>query len=317
MGQFIISLDFEKFWGACDHVKLEDYRLKLERVDKICLEMLELFSEYDIHATWATVGLLAFDNKNDLLTMLSTNKSSYERIKLSPYEYIFGNDLEKDLHFAPNIIKKIRQAKNQELASHTFSHFYCLEPGQNLESFDLDLKMNIRVMKEKFGVDLCSLVFPRNQIKKEYLNILTANGIKCYRGNERNWIYQEGMIFFLKRGFRLIDSYLNITGSNTYKLKDIQKGVPYNMPSSCFLRPVRSKDSLLKRLKMKRIKSQMTFAARNDKVFHIWWHPHNFGNDITANIFFLREILEYFVFLKNEYGMCSLNMNELCKRIEE
>ena len=37
-----------------------------------------------------------------------------------------------------------------------------------------------------------------------------------------------------------------------------------------------------KKLKMKRIKAQMTYAAKNDKLFHLWWHPHNFGNDIES-----------------------------------
>ncbi len=316
MGQLVISLDFEKFWGIHDHSNIEDYRLNLERVDTICLEMLKLFSEFEIHATWATVGLLAFDNKDELLKILPKQKPLYSDINLSPYDYILENELEYKFHFSPKIINKIRCEKNQELATHTFSHYYCLEPGQTESSFDSDLKLNIKVIKNKFGVEMTSLVFPRNQVKKEYLKILTKNNIKCYRGNETNWIYRKKMSLLLKRGFRLIDSYLNITGSNTYELKDIKKEFPYNIPSSCILRPVKFNDSLLKRLKMKRIKSQMTHAAKYDKLFHIWWHPHNFGNDIEANILFLKEIFKHFVFLKNKYGMCSLNMKEISEKIE-
>ena len=124
------------------------------------------------------------------------------------------------------------------------------------------------------------------------------------------------MNFLLKRGFRLIDSYLNITGSNTYDLNEIKKESPHNIPSSCFLRPVKFNGSLLKRLKMRRIKAQMTHAAKYDKLFHLWWHPHNFGNDIEANILFLKEIFNHFVFLKKKYNMCSLNMKEICNKIE-
>jgi len=160
---------------------------------------------------------------------------------------------------------------------------------------------------------MSSLIFPRNQVKKEYLEILAKNNIKSYRGNESNWIYSSKMSFILKRGFRLLDSYINITGSNTYDLNEIKKEFPYNIPSSCFLRPVKSNNSILKRLKIKRIKSQMTYAAKNDKLFHIWWHPHNFGNDIEANISFLKEILSHFLFLKDKYNMCSFNMVEVSK----
>ena len=316
MGQFVVSLDFEKFWGIRDHRKIEDYRLNLERVDSICLKMLKLFSEFEIHVTWATVGFLAFENKEELLTMLPKVKPNYNETNLSPYDYISQSELEHRFHFSPNIINAIRHAKNQELASHTFSHYYCLEPGQTESSFESDLKLNIEVVKKKFDIEMSSLVFPRNQVKKEYLQTLAKNNIKSYRGNETNWIYSVKMSFLLKRGFRLIDSYFNITGSNTYDLKNIKKEVPYNIPSSCFLRPVKCKNSLFKRLKMKRIKNQMTYAAKNDRVFHLWWHPHNFGNDIEANILFLKEILNHFIFLKEKYNMCSLNMNEISKKLE-
>lgn len=316
MGQLVISLDFEKFWGIRDHSSIEDYRLNLERVDTICLEMLKLFSEFEIHATWATVGLLAFDNKDELLKMLPKQKPLYSDINLSPYDYILENELEYKFHFSPNIINKISYAKNQELASHTFSHYYCLEPGQTESSFAADLKLNIKVIKNKFGVEMSSIVFPRNQVNKEYLKVLTKNNIKCYRGNETNWIYRKKMSLMLKRGLRLIDSYLNITGSNTYELKDIKKEFPYNIPSSSILRPVKANNSLLKRLKINRIKSQMTHAAKCDKLFHIWWHPHNFGNDIDANVLFLKEIFNHFDFLKNKYGMCSLNMKEIAEKLE-
>lgn len=316
MGQFLISLDFEKYWGIRDHRSIEDYKLNLERVDSICLEILKLFSEFDIHATWATVGLLAFDNKEELIDMTPHVKPIYSNINLSPYPYISESKLEYKFHFSPDIIKKIGYSKNQELATHTFSHYYCLEAGQTESSFDADLKLNIDVIKNKFGIEMSSLIFPRNQVKKEYLKILTKNNIKSYRGNETNWIYSIRMNFLLKRVLRLIDSYFNITGSNTYDLKTIKNSIPYNIPSSCFLRPVNSKDSLFKKLKMKRIKAQMTYAAKNDKLFHLWWHPHNFGNDIEANILFLKEIFKHFVFLKKKYNMCSLNMKEISKKME-
>tara|TARA_B100000795_G_scaffold164571_1_gene123785 strand:- start:2286 stop:3239 length:954 start_codon:yes stop_codon:yes gene_type:complete len=316
MGQLVISLDFEKFWGIRDHSNIEDYRLNLERVDTICLEMLKLFSEFEIHVTWATVGLLAFDNKDELLKILPKQKPLYSDINLSPYDYILENELECKFHFSPKIINKIRYAKNQELATHTFSHYYCLEPGQTESSFASDLRLNIAFIKKKFNIEMTSLVFPRNQVKKEYLNILSKNNIKCYRGNETNWIYSIRMGALLKRGFRLIDSYFNITGNNTYDLREIKKTLPYNIPSSCFLRPVKSNNSFFKRIKMRRIKRQMSHAAKNNKLFHLWWHPHNFGNDIDANMLFLKEIFNHFLFLKKKYNMRSLNMKEISKKIE-
>jgi len=45
-------------------------------------------------------------------------------------------------------------------------------------------------------------------------------------------------------------------------------------------------------------------------VFHLWWHPHNFGVNLVENIALLREILEHFRKLHSEYGMMSSAMAE-------
>ena len=55
----------------------------------------------------------------------------------------------------------------------------------------------------------------------------------------------------------------------------------------------------------------MLDAAKTDSIFHLWWHPHNFGSNLNDNIYFLKLILEYFLELKSEYGMSSMNMQDL------
>ena len=139
MGQFVISLDFEKFWGIRDKRTIKDYKLNLENVDIIVLELLKLFEEEKIHATWATVGMLAFNSKKDLLNNIPNQLPTYVNMNLSPYNYVFEEELDTKFHFAVDIIKKIIDTNNQELASHTFSHYYCSEDGQTEACFNLDL----------------------------------------------------------------------------------------------------------------------------------------------------------------------------------
>ncbi len=57
MGTFVISLDFELHWGVRDHRTVADYRENLLGVRRVVPALLSLFSEFGIHATWATVGL--------------------------------------------------------------------------------------------------------------------------------------------------------------------------------------------------------------------------------------------------------------------
>ena len=77
------------------------------------------------------------------------------------------------------------------------------------------------------------------------------------------------------------------------------------------MRPVSKKLSSFEKIRLKRIKDSMTYAAKNKELFHLWWHPHNFGKDINSNILFLNEILEHYKNLQIKYGMVSLNMKEV------
>jgi hypothetical protein len=57
----------------------------------------------------------------------------------------------------------------------------------------------------------------------------------------------------------------------------------------------------------------MEFAARNNEIFHLWWHPHNFGTNLDANIGLLRKILTSYQNLSEEYGIRSLTMTEVAE----
>ena len=37
-------------------------------------------------------------------------------------------------------------------------------------------------------------------------------------------------------------------------------------------------------IRLRRICASMDAAARNDKTFHLWWHPHNFGVHLDENM---------------------------------
>jgi hypothetical protein len=54
----------------------------------------------------------------------------------------------------------------------------------------------------------------------------------------------------------------------------------------------------------------MDTAARQRTVFHLWWHPHNFGIELDRNLAFLRAILNHFHLLEDSYGMRSMTMAE-------
>lgn len=314
-GTFIISLDFELNWGVHDVFTIEEYEKNLLGTRKAIVKMLELFDDIGIRATWATVGLLFFKDKNELMNNLPPLLPSYMNTKFSPYDNLgcIGENEEKDpFHFGQSLLKEIVRYEGQEISTHTFSHYYCLEVGQTAKQFESDLEAAIKI-NNTFGHPAKSIVFPRNQVNKEYLPICKKHGIKSFRGNEKSWIYKESKFHkegLLKRFIRLLDSYVNITGHNTYQLKKVNKNPIVNLPSSCFLRPYNPKLRIIEELRLSRIKKGLIHAAKNNEVYHLWWHPHNFGKDIDENMHFLTQILNLVEQLNEDYGFKSLTMTE-------
>jgi hypothetical protein len=84
-----------------------------------------------------------------------------------------------------------------------------------------------------------------------------------------------------------------------------------DIPSSQFLRPYVKKMGVLEPLKLRRIKHGMEKAAKERKLFHLWWHPHNFGADLKESMNMLNQIITHFQKLNEQYGMESVTMGEL------
>lgn len=63
-------------------------------------------------------------------------------------------------------------------------------------------------------------------------------------------------------------------------------------------------------MRRRRVIQGLRAAARKNEIFHLWWHPHNFGADLEANIAGLKAILDEFERLRDKYGMQSLTMSE-------
>lgn len=315
-GSFVISLDFELMWGILDHDEPMSYRRNIEGVRSVIPQLLKLFEEYNIHATWGIVGSISYKNFDEYINDIPDVRPSYNNRNLSPYQHIAQiRDYDSAYFFAPKLIDKIANSNNQEIALHTYSHYYCMENGQTKEEFEEDIKKAIQVLK-LYTTKIDSIIFPRNQANDEYTDVLEKLKIYNYRGNEKHKIYEstskKNNSNIVRRMIRLLDAYVNISGDNTYKYDEIKDGQGLiNIRSSRFLRPYNKRLGMLEPFKIRRIKKQMLYAAKNNRVFHLWWHPHNFGININRNMKNLIQILDYYKELKEKYKMKSLSMNEV------
>ena len=320
-GYLVISLDFELYWGMFDKVTLEEYGANIRGVRTALPRILELFREHTIHATWAGIGMLMARNKSELMELLPPIhvRPKYEDEKVSAYYHIehgsIGDDEESDpYHFAPSLVQMIAETPGQEFANHTFSHYYCIDGYENDPAiFARDLEAHDQISKS-YGITTRSIIFPRNQSSEEALRVCKEKGITAYRGNETHVLYRprkDSEQTLLIRGFRLLDHYLNITGHHTYTLPKEDANGMINIPASRFFRPWNRTFSIFEWLKLRRIKKSMTHAAKQGEVFHLWWHPHNFGINQKQNLQNLEEIIRHFEFLKKKYGMQTASMYDI------
>ena len=324
-GSFVISLDFELMWGVRDVATKASYGRNILGVHQVIPRLLDCFTKYQIHATFATVGFLFFETKEEMLQHLPSRKPQYKNAVLTPYgDYLnheVGENYKDDLyHFAPQLIELIKNTPHQEISTHTFSHYYCLEEGQTIKDFEQDLKQAIAAARLR-GCEIKSIIFPRNQFNPEYLKVCNQYGVHIYRNNERSWIYESRNReeeSKLRRAIRLINAYINLSGHHCYSDEEMyQGGELVDIPSSRFLRPFSKKLAFLDGLRLRRIKRAMTYAAKNNKMFHLWWHPHNFGINLDENFSFLTKILEHYKELNHKYQFQSLNMLELSALLQQ
>lgn len=313
-GRFVISLDFELHWGVRDHSTVEQYRENLLGVRRAVPALLDMFRRYEIHATWATVGMLFAENKRHLLAAVPTRRPQYAERALSPYEAIereVGEDESTDpFHFAPSLIRQIAATPHQELGTHTFSHYYCMESGQTAEDFEADLRAAIAISAPYR--DACkSIVFPRNQHNPSYLPVLARCGVRAMRGNSPHWAYAaraHAEETPLRRAARLADAYLPILPT----ARDVTRtpeGVS-DVPASAFLRPFQPRLRSVEPVRLARLRAAMTRAATRGQLFHIWWHPHNFGTHTGENLANLATLLDHARELRRRYGLRSMTMAE-------
>jgi len=54
----------------------------------------------------------------------------------------------------------------------------------------------------------------------------------------------------------------------------------------------------------------MARAAEAGALYHLWWHPENFGAFLDENLAFLERILDHFEWLQRRVGMQSMTMTE-------
>ncbi|MGA3019933.1 MAG: polysaccharide deacetylase family protein [Bryobacteraceae bacterium] len=315
-GALVISLDFELLWGVREMAVGERYGRNLVGARSAIPRILTLFRQFDVAATWATVGFLFARDRDELADFLPVEQPRYKHAQFDPYrERIGRNEVEDPLHFGRSLLEIIQETPRQEIGSHTFSHYYCLERGQNIASFRADLESAQRIAAATLNVNLRSLVLPCNQFNPGYATVIREAGFLCYRGNQRGRFCTaaetQSATSSVVRAIRLADAYIAVSPDCLQSWHDVPSDSGLcDVRASRFLRPYNPCLNVLDPLRTSRVVSGMRAAARNGLVYHLWWHPHNFGAHIDESLEFLSGILAEFRVLRDKFGFRSMSMAE-------
>ncbi|MBI5418334.1 polysaccharide deacetylase family protein [Candidatus Poribacteria bacterium] len=280
----VISLDFEMRWGVHDKLGLnfDLYRENIENVWLVVPKLLKLFNDRNIRATWACVGALGCKDWDEYF-MRAPIQPKYQNTSFKINSKYAELDPKGELHFAPELIQAIQNTPGQDLGTHTFSHIYLREPGITEEDVLNDLSAVSSLWEERFGVIPVSLVFPRNQYA--FIPAIRKAGIKIWRGNETTWYFdcnESASNYLYIRALRILDSINPFIRAACPLEGDMSR-------SSLFLR-LNLPDTLWK-LHFSRIQRELKLL-RSGEIFHVWWHPHNVGKDMTLRLARIEQFLD-------------------------
>ena len=241
-------------------------------------------------------------------------RPTYRRQDLDAYRESIGATEDEDpLHLAGSLVDELKRVEGQEIASHTFSHFYCLERGPAAEAFRADLEAAQAAAAGK-GLRLRSLVLPRNQWRDDYAEVLLETGFECYRGPQPGWANRPRRVENAGLPVRAARFATTFAGPDltTFGWDEmLEPSGLCNVPASAFLRPISRTTRLVQPLQEGRILKALQEAARRGRIVHLWWHPQNFVTHPAENLQRLHRLFDELDRLRKSDGMHSLAMGDV------
>jgi hypothetical protein len=235
----VISIDFELDWGySIDKEPLETSEV-LEGLNKL----INLFEKHQVKTTWAIVGKL-FENGKDN----SKRQSNW-------------------------ILKNLIDNKLVEIGSHTYSHIFCEEVP--IDVFEKDLTI-MNGIYDSNKIRFKSIIFPRNQFNDDNIKELKNNNYTHFRSVLDKWYLKTDKFSneitikrYLIRFFELIPLKRDVLINNF--------GGLISVSDSRFLRFFTTNifGKIITPIYLRILKFEMKKSIKRGGLYHIWFHPHN------------------------------------------
>jgi hypothetical protein len=293
MGIFTLSLDFELIWGKLDKPEWPRFRDVCARERDVVVDrLLGLFSEYDIPATWCTVGHLFLDRcgpsesaRHSGIACAAGGEHAHIRLARDP-----GTSEDRDpLFYGRELIERVRRCPTpQEIGNHTFTHVVADERVCTAEVMDAELEASTAAARA-LGLKMTSFAFPRNRIR--HVGLLARHGFTAFRGQDMVWYERTPRRRWYHRAGHLYDVVAAGTPSAVLPVWH-REGI-WEIPGSMLYTPSYGCRRVLPASwRVCRAKSGIEDAVRTRRIFHLWFHPTDVVVRMDDMLNGLREIFE-------------------------
>ena len=291
-GVFTISLDFELIWGTLDKPKWRQFQ-RLCRIERetVIERLLGLFAEFDVSASWCTVGHLFLDRceasggrKHPEIARLS-GTSNQDRFDRDPCT----SESEDGIFYGRSLVREIQRCPvPQEIGCHSFSHVLFDERTCSRATAESELGAAVAAAGE-MGIVPRSFVFPRNQIG--HLDLLGKHGFTCYRGRDASWHQLAESRGALHRIGHLAD--VLFAAEPPVVSPRLDASGLWEIPGSMLYTPSYGfRRNIPVSLRVTRARKGLARAASERKLFHLWFHPTDLVERMDDMFDGLRQILE-------------------------
>ncbi len=309
-GVFVLSLDTELAWGSVHGGNLAKREALFQNTRPCINRLIKLLEKYQIRATWALVGHLFLDHCQPV------NGIKHPEIVRPQYPWFHDDWFIPDpcssfqdspIWYGPDIVQQIINCKApQEIGCHTFSHIRVGEPGCSRECFASELHA-CHVEAERFGLNLQSLVFPRNSIG--HLDVLADAGFTAFRGVAPNLFERlPGRIARICRQMGYIVPF-----TPPVVLPKRENGL-WNLPASYFFPSTYEWWKKLSGLSRSyKVKQGLRKASNKRSIFHLWFHPFNLASQPDKLLKDLESIFVMVCRLRDTGRLDNLPMGDLAR----
>lgn len=305
-GVFTLSIDFELIWGTIAGHGIQGFRAQCELERQVIIDrLLALLVEFEMPASWLIVGHLFLDN-----CRVNHNTPQFELTRQSPLQCgvtaINQHFEDNQIFCGREFVRKIQTcAVPQEIGCHTFSHPIFNEENITRERAEEELSACLKLAQE-MGITLKSFAYPQN--KTGYLDLLRKYNFTCYRGAE--W-HESGQLPDILRRIAHLWLVCTATTPPVHLPQFTQEGL-WNIPGSMLYFPMHGRRRYLPlSVRVNRARKGLEAAAKQQRIFHLWFHPTNLADEMEQMFAGLRMIFAHAATLRGRGVLDFLPMGAL------